>query len=290
MRLADWLLRPLDRFRTRHVARRLLEPLGLRPIGETAPNDVFIVGFPKSGNTWLQTLTAALVFGIDVERCPDSVVADLVPDIYDRPHYRRYLDAAYFKSHELPSPRHRRVVYVIRDGRDVMVSYWHFLQAMGTNCPNLRALIESPDHCCEVRWQQHVEGWLANPYRCEMLVLRYEELRAQPAVHARRLADFLGVMIADAALDRAVFQCSFEQMKRREARLGWDNKKWPADKAFVRRGKVGSHRDEMDAATRLLFDDQAGNLLRSLGYDPTVEHHGANDFTRGEESPCPSRS
>jgi hypothetical protein len=267
MPVTDWLLRPLDRFRSRTVARRLLAPLGLLPIGETSPEDVFIVGFPKSGNTWLQTLTAALVFGVDVERCPDTVVHDLVPDIYDRPFYRRYKDAAYFKSHELPSPRHGRVIYVIRDGRDVMVSYWHFMQAMGTRFASLRALVESPTHAFDVRWQEHVERWLANPYKCDLLVLRYEELRAQPHDQARRIADFLGITADAELLDRAVFQCSFEQMKQREARLGWDNKKWPTDKAFVRRGKVGSHRDEMDAATRALFEHQSGNLLRALGYE-----------------------
>jgi hypothetical protein len=267
MRLTKWLLQPLDRFRSRTVAQRMLAPLGLIPIDQTQSSDVFIVGFPKSGNTWLQTLTAALVFGVDIERCPDTLVQDVVPDIYDRPFYRRYLTSAYFKSHELPSPRHGRVVYVIRDGRDVMVSYWHFMQAMGSRCASLRELVESPTHGFDVRWQDHVERWLANPYKSEMLVLRYEELSADPRLHARRLMDFLGITVDDAVLDRALYQCSFDQMKQREKRLGWDNKKWPADKAFARRGKVGSHRDEMDAATRELFEKQAGGLLHSLGYD-----------------------
>src|SRR5262249_53587553 len=110
-----------------------------------------------------------------------------------------------------------------------------------------------------------------NPYKSEMLVLRYEDLKGQPSLHARRLAEFLGVTIDDESLNRAVCQCSFEQMKQREVRLGWDNKKWTSDKAFVRRGKVGSHRDEMDATTRELFEKQAGSLLRSLGYHLALE-------------------
>jgi hypothetical protein len=240
--------------------------MGLLPIEETAEKDVFITGFVKSGNTWLQTLTAALVFGIDVERCPDNLVQDLVPDVYDRSYYRRYKKVAFFKSHELPSPRYRRVVHIVRDGRDVMVSQWHHLRAMGQNGLSLRDLVESPHHYTVARWQEHVSAWMRNPHGAEMILLRYEDLRADPKPHVRRLAEFLGVGVDDAVLERAIFQCSFEQMKKREVLSGWDNKRWPKDKAFVRRGKVGSYRDEMEGGVLELFEKQAGDVLQSLGY------------------------
>jgi hypothetical protein len=249
----------------------MLAPMGLIPIEETAENDVFIVGFPKSGHTWLQALTAALVFGVDIEHCPDTVVQDLVPDVHVRQFYRRYREAAYFKSHHLPSPRYKRVVYLIRDGRDVMVSYWHYLRAMGAACESTRELVESPNHYFLARWQDHIERWMENPYQADILQLRYEKLRTDPAPHVCRFAEFLGVKADDERIRRAVRQCSFERMKSREARLGWEDKNWPADKPFVRRGQVGSHRDEMDADALDSFENQAGHLLQALGYAPASE-------------------
>ena len=35
------------------------------PINKTNINDIFIVGFPKSGNTWMQSLIAGIQYGID---------------------------------------------------------------------------------------------------------------------------------------------------------------------------------------------------------------------------------
>ena len=31
----------------------------------------------------------------------------------------------------------------------------------------------------------------------------------------------------------------------KEQQQGWDNKNWPRDKAFIRRGEVGSYKDEI---------------------------------------------
>jgi hypothetical protein len=63
-----------------------------------------------------------------------------------------------------------------------------------------------------------------------------------------------------------VASASFETMKVREKTLGWDPPHWPADPAFVRRGAVGSFRDEMPAAALARFLEQAGPTLKRQGY------------------------
>ena len=47
--------------------------------------DIFLVGFPKSGITWLQTLLAGLFYRIDLTGIHDTLVQDLIPDVEDRP-------------------------------------------------------------------------------------------------------------------------------------------------------------------------------------------------------------
>src|SRR5687768_13824154 len=100
----------------------------LTPIKETKAEDVFIVGYPKSGNTWLQNLAGAVVYGVLPEFAPPALMhLELVPDVHQKQFYKRYSTPMFFKSHHLPRPEYRKVVYVLRDGRDVMVSYFQFL-------------------------------------------------------------------------------------------------------------------------------------------------------------------
>jgi hypothetical protein len=58
-------------------------------------------------------------------------VQDLVPDVYYTKFYKRYFTPTFFKTHDLPKPQHRRVIYLVRDGRDAMVSYFHHIAALG---------------------------------------------------------------------------------------------------------------------------------------------------------------
>ena len=105
-------------------------PPGWQPIMATDPADVFIVAYPKSGITWLQNMVAATLYGLDPQRAPDSLVQELVPDVHYKQLYKRFRTPMVFKTHHLPRPEYRRVVYLLRDGRDVMVSYWHHLEAL----------------------------------------------------------------------------------------------------------------------------------------------------------------
>ena len=136
---------------------------GMRPISDIQPQDIIVCGFPRSGHTWFQNLLAGVVFGIDPELAHDSLIQDLVPDVHYKRCYKRYGPTAYFKSHALPQKEYRRVVYLLRDGRDVMVSYYHFLSALQGHVDFVK-LVQTE------RWHEHVEHWHANPQGADMLV------------------------------------------------------------------------------------------------------------------------
>src|ERR1035441_1450445 len=105
-------------------------PEGFVPMGSYQPDDLFIIGFPKSGHTWTQNLIAEALYGFSAETTPDKLIQDLVPDIHYRKYYKRYHSPMFFKAHALPAPEFRRVIYLLRDGRDAIVSYLHHLEAI----------------------------------------------------------------------------------------------------------------------------------------------------------------
>lgn len=248
------------------VQRKILDETGLRPIDDVRPDDVILVAYPKSGITWLQNMVASVVYGVDGRFSPDSLVQELVPAFGDRSYFRRYGSPSFFKSHDLPKPDFRRVVYLLRDGRDVMVSYFHHVAAMTGSSPNFLAIVESGDGIDEAKWHEHVEAWASNPYNASVLTLRYEDLKRQAPEELRRFCDFVGIERDDAFLAGVVERTSFKAMQLKEDRYGWDNPVWPVDKRFVRRGQVGSYLDEMPPEVLESFMRQARGTLEGAGY------------------------
>jgi hypothetical protein len=90
------------------------------------PDDVFLTSYPRSGNTWTRFLVGNLahteeaVTFLNVER--------LVPDMNKHgDYYLRHLPRPrILKSHEVFDPRYKRVIYIVRDPRDVAVSNYHW--------------------------------------------------------------------------------------------------------------------------------------------------------------------
>ena len=103
---------------------------GLNPISETAAGDVFIVGYPKSGNTLMQHIIAHLYYGLN-KNSGRSMISLIVPDVYRNSHYFRLNEVCFFKSHDLPNPRYRKVIYIMRDGRQALLSYYHMQKKHG---------------------------------------------------------------------------------------------------------------------------------------------------------------
>jgi hypothetical protein len=249
------------------IQRRLRLEAGLLPISELAVEDIFLAAYPKSGITWLQNLIAGLLYGINSEYAPNLLIQTLIPSIPAHSYYKRLQTPMFFKTHEMPRPDFQRVIYLLRDGRDVAVSYHHYLEAVKGTPIDFLDLIRRPARYHKFgSWHEHVEAWLSNPYHAEMLVIRYEELRQEPVTVLARICEFTGLERSVSALEAAASSSSFEKMRRREALYGMDAAHWPKDQAFIRRGEVGSYRDEMPADVLDAFMTLAQSTLQKVGY------------------------
>lgn len=208
----------------------------------------------------------SVAYGLDVQYAPDSLQQDLISDVHYKLYFRRYSTPSYFKSHHLPQPSYRRVVYLLRDGRDVMVSYLHHLQAMRGEQLDFEQLVRTGVDLYPCQWHEHVEAWQANPYQSDILTIRYEDLKQDPVSQVTRFCEFVGLDREAAHIKRSVEQCAFSKMREREARFGMDNPEWPRDRLFTRRGECGSFKDEMPPAVLAAFMEQSGKTLAELGY------------------------
>ncbi len=257
-------------WRVRDHAMRLLERAWLKSevcsVEQTHPDDVFVAGFPKSGNTWLQHLIAALHAGCDLTRTTDAVVQLLVPDMHAKRYYERWATPMVFKTHHLPQARFRRVIFLVRDGRDALVSYYHYNRAVLPHAVSLHEMVMEGKSLFPCRWHEHVAAWSENPYRAELLTVRYEDLKADAVGELRRIAGFLSKEVSDEVLHAIAASATFAQMRAREEQQGWADKSWPKDSKFVRRGVVGSFADELPPELVKAFEAEAGPMLLRYGY------------------------
>src|SRR5260370_2326170 len=90
------------------------------------PDDTFVVSYPRSGNTWTRFLIANLVF--PSESVTFTNIERLIPDTSSQSNraLKRTPRPRIIKSHEYFDPRYRRVLYIVRDPRDLVLSYYNF--------------------------------------------------------------------------------------------------------------------------------------------------------------------
>jgi hypothetical protein len=245
---------------------RINDHPNIQRMGVFSPEDVFIAGFPKSGNTWFQNLAAGAVYGVVSPYNTDLLIQELIPDVSYKKYYKRYSPVMFFKTHESPAPHMRKVVLLLRDGRDVMVSFFHHHEALNQQPVDFLEMIkqEHSFHPCD--WHEHVEAWAANPFGAEILTVRYEELRADTVRELQRFCRFIGLERDLDFLGRVVEAASFETARQRERTFGLDHPRWPKSRSFVRRGVVGSHRDEMPPLVLEAFLERSRAALLKAGY------------------------
>jgi estrone sulfotransferase len=234
---------------------------------ESRERDVFIVSYPRSGNTWVRFLLANLICFEDGTPVDFNYVHPVIPDVVreTRPEVLQALpDPRLLKSHSTYDPRFRRVIYVVRDGRDVVVSYYHFLTGKGRFEGSFLDFLNAQDLKAGL-WQEHVTSWLLNADQASFLLVRYEDLHRQAASEVTRMARFIGLPCDQARLDWAIENASFESMRKLESEKG---RAFDADSPsqMVRTGTVGGWRDHFEEVHKEAFKRHANRVLLQLGY------------------------
>lgn len=245
------------------------------------PDDIYIASYPRSGTTVVQLVLHQLVTkGGDLTF---DHISEVIPFLERAIHMGRDFESLpsprVFKTH-LPYGELSRwpgkYIYVVRDGRDVLVSYFHFhnthLRVRGAA---KRKLSEFCDLFLSGRiaggsWFKHVSEWLSRSDHDNVLVVKYEELISDLPREVRRIAAFCDIDVDTATCARICRHCSFDFMKEREAQFDHINEiLWERrfqESAFIRRGRTGSWKDELSGAQSIAFDTIAQRWFTKLGY------------------------
>jgi hypothetical protein len=233
--------------------RRRKEAPEYRP--EISAGDVFLISFPRSGNTWLRHMLMLLHPGIDGTGPRD--MHRIIPNLDQKPDLTQTPAPRVIKSHCLFDARFPRVIYLLRDGRDATYSYYVFCRKEFGYTGSFRDfLVQAPYP--PSRWHEHVVSWLSRPTEA-LLVIRYEDMLADPERELRRALEFLDWRASDERIDQAVSESSLGRMREKE-REGYFL-------AHVRLGKKEDWRDRYSSEEFEIFMRDASDTLRRFGYE-----------------------
>ncbi len=234
-------------------------------------DDIFIVSYPKSGNTWMRFLLANLM--TDEEINFHSAVK-FIPDFeVHKDELKKVQRPRLLKSHSNYDKHFSKVIYIVRDPRDVYVSYYHYLKKkLQKEDSEFSSFLRKPD-LYPSRWHHHVQSWVDNK-RNDFLLIRYEDLLSNTEKELTKVIQFLGWEKSEKELKRAVNNSSFSQMSKLEDTKGrpFKTKEDEAQSSkFVRSGKSGDWKSTFSSDDLIFLKEECGEISSKFGYEIRLE-------------------
>lgn len=200
----------------------------------TEPLSVSLSAYPKSGVTYLsfmlfycffpeecQVLDIGSKYVIDIHAHPDAV--------HDPSHLRRFYKSHHPYERSLASAKKAdKVIYLVRDPIDVMMSAWDFKHLVAGTDRSLeneafrpyvdRWLASGGDAFPEYgSWVAHVRSWL-DQTAIPLHLVEYEKLVDQPEAELEDILKFLGADVPSSRRANALRQSSMKEMAALEER------------------------------------------------------------------------
>lgn len=223
-----------------------------------------VTEYPKSGASWL---------------C--QMLSEMLEVPFPRNEFPR-VRSSIMHGHYLPTGNMKNVICVMRDGRDVIVSYYYHTlfdhkgglnsrtvalerrklgfksyEDIRSNLPRFIRYKFDGGGYPRFTWKHFVEKWLAT----DATIVRYEDLLTQPVDELFKVANSLGIDPPEQSrLEEIVSKYSFKAQAGRDP--GKENKH-----SFLRKGIAGDWRNNFNSEAKQAFDYYAGDCLIQLNYE-----------------------
>ena len=231
-------------------------------------DDQYLVSFPRSGNTWVRTMLGYLI-NPEANGNPDFT-RSRIPGISIRKikTINAQESPRLIKSHSWYRPSIPRAIYIVRDGRDVLVSLYHYYITREHKDLSFEKFFQGYlNRKFGQLWHENVESWLTrgrDQLKENLLIISFEELKADPQQTLALTARFLDLPADESQITKAIDIANISRMRNIEVQ-----RRGPIineNASFYRGGKTGEWKDYFSPEIETAYLDLAAKALSIAGY------------------------
>jgi len=250
-----------------------LIPIPAEARGQLSGDEPLVISYPRSGNTWLCVQLAHAWEETLKLRGIEPINGWQIADLHREPVHpllsREKSDAhpRIFRSHNHLRSGNHPILYLVRSPEDALVSYYRLVVGESGKDPSGFAWERIPD------WIAHakIALFLKRQAPEQVTIVRYEDMRANPAASLRHAGEFFGLDLPDAAIAVAIEKSGLERMQREE-RARTRPKTEVMQGELFRRGVVGGGELELRPSTLREIREQAApwyERISKLAWKPS---------------------
>ncbi|KAJ7984461.1 hypothetical protein DPEC_G00355070 [Dallia pectoralis] len=251
------------------------------------PSDLLIATYPKAGTTWVQEIVDLLLHNGDAEVARRAPTPQRIPFL--EIHSPAPIPAGLDLLEKMDPPRvikthlpiqlvpkgfwenKCKVIYVARNAKDNIVSYYHFDQ-MNKTQPEpgpwdgyIHKFMNG--ELPWGSWYNHVKDYWLEREKKNILYLFYEDLKENPRREVERIMHYLDLSLSDDVISRIVELTSFKSMKENPMANYSCIPEEIFDKSislFMRKGVVGDWINHFSPAQNQLFDEDYKRQMKDV--------------------------
>ncbi len=247
-------------------------------------HDVIVSTYPKSGTTWMMQMAHQISFlgegdfkhQYDVVHWPDKLVPiednieiDDMSVVEASPSSMRVIKS-HLETDFIPYAPEAKYISVIRDPKDLLVSAAMFENGFnkmlfGDIVP-IDSFVDSflSNSFIYQPWHEFIHSWWAINDRDNVLVVTYEEMKADANAMIQRVSDLMGVSLTEEQSAKVLDKTSFKYMKDNEdkfAQPAWEEGFVP----LLRSGQSGNAKELLTLEQQQRIDRHFLDALKKIG-------------------------
>jgi hypothetical protein len=241
------------------------------------PDDIFIASYPRSGNHFVRFIILSAIHYTKHQGFPDSFSGMTgIPDIHGGDLGLAATKPRIIKTHYPYDPRYRNVIHLVRDPRDLIISYFFFTstkkQLFFENLSRPPGISEFSDLFIKGQvWpgdlRRHTASFQAAREDVNYLLIQYERLVNHPYDEITRLLEYLNIDMSEDAVGQLIEHTSFANMSRLHDPLSAREGGTPERREqMLRRGSTGGYKDVLSQDILRSIEQHFRDYLHDYGY------------------------